>query len=726
MQEDPMVTNGQFDPVSDDVAFENDSDLASELESKAALEDHSDAICSKTMNEFSVYEAFRLAAEKIRIRAHYNTRGLYDPEIDVSDSKVKPFVKITGPKVQAGIALLVPILLPPGKPCWSLDPSPKAHIPSVEFALKSKGLPPEQIQAEVDKVARKAADELSVDVWDSLCESGFAPKAYSMIRSATQYGTGIAHGPFVTKDKNGIKLDWQSLSWWSVYRDPWGKSVEDCNSIITRKVITKSELIKLKKDKVYSAEKIDKVLNAFPNGNWSPKWWEMLLNVADNGQAPYPTGGRYEVFTRWGYQTGNDIRECGFDADDDSLNEQVMAYAVCVGNETISVGVSDLHSDRLPFYFVPHFAVPDSLDGVGVPEAMFDSQDSVNACERGKINNLAFAVKPMMAVQTDRLDPRMKNLEIKPGMLWPTISSEVNRGDPIKEIQVNMHLAEIDGVQQVSKTFASEETGIPNFLQGMGGEGVHNRTEGGARLQFDNAVNSIKTVVFNYENFFIIPFIKKCADAFLKFDDSDRIRGDVRVIATGVQGMIAKENMANDVLQFAQIAASNPEWAKRVDPAAAFGAIVRGRGMTLNDIVLPDSVVQQRAVQQQALSDASAENVANANAQAQAKVKAETSPVDTVIDAMNRAPDGSLMQITLIRDALQMKGVLSPETAQAIEKQMQLLSFGNQVQAAQHGANFAAATNPQTYQPEPTGQQANAMAQPQPAAMPHPGVMPNV
>ena len=713
MPENPMIVSSQYDPIADGENRINDATLAEDISGEEAIDEHGDSICSKVMNEFALYESFRLAAEKIRIRAHYNTRGLYDPDIDVSDSKVKPFVKITGPKVQAAIALLVPILIPPGKPAWSLDASPKAKIPSIAYAMKAKGKSDAEIDYEVQNAAKKAADDLTLDVWDALTESGYSYKVYSIIRQATQYGTGYGYGPFVGEDKNGITIDWEALSWWSVYRDPWAKSIDECSSIIIRKVITKSELIKLKSDNNYHSENIDKVISSYGNGNWSPKWWELLINVADNGQAPYPTSGRYEVFTRWGYMSGSEIRDCGFEVDDDKINEQVMAYAVCIGNTTISVGVSELHSDRLPFYAVPHFAVPDSIDGVGVPEAMFDSQDSVNACERGKINNLAFAVKPMMVVQTDRLDPRMKNLEIKAGTLWPVISGEVNRGDPIKEIQVNMHLSEIDGVQQVSKSFSSEETGIPNFLQGMGGEGVHNRTEGGARLQFDNALNSIKTNVFNYENFFFVPLIRKCADIFLKYDKGLKIRSDVRVIATGVQGMIAKENLAADVLQFSQIASASPLWAKQLDPQKMFDAIARGRGMTLDQITLPDEIIQQRDIQAQALQDASVE--ANANAQAQAKVKAETSPVDTVIDAMTRAPQGSQMQVTLIRDALKMKGVLTPETDAAIQNQLQLLGFGAQVQAAQHGANFAIATAPMA--PE---NQTKQPSNPPMLQMPHP------
>jgi hypothetical protein len=711
MSDGIQVYNGQFEPTSGDEKDFNDKTLEDIIEG-ALEEDRADTIASLVGNEFSTYEAGRLQAEQCRVRAHYNTLGEYDPAIDLSQSTIKPFVKITGPKVQAAMALEIPILLPPGKPCWSIDPSPYPRNPAIELAMKQKGASQEMVEHEVAKAARVAANKLQMKMWDSLVQAGFASKVYSMVRNCAQYGTGIFHGPFMNKtEDNGIEVQMESLSWWSVYRDPWAKSVEDCTSVHVRKVIPKSELIKLKSDKRFDKKKIDHVLQTRPNGTWSPKYWETQLAMVNNKKAPVTMNDRYEVITRWGYLSGRQIRNCGFDVDDKHLDEQVMAFAVIVGNTTISCGVSELHSDRLPFYFVPHFAVPDNMDGVGIPEAMFDSQDAVNACERGKQNNLAFATKPMLAIQTDRVDSsRMKDLTITPGKVWPVISSEVNRGDPVKQLQFNMHVGEIDGVQQRCQSFAQEETGIPNFLQGLGGEGVHNRTLGGAQLQFDNAVTSIKTVIFNYENFFIIPFIKKVAEIYQKFDDDATIKGDTRVIATGVQGIIAKENLASDMLQFMQIAGTNPEWAKQIDPQVIFNGIANGRGMFLQNVVLPPDVVKQREVETQALQDASMESGAMAQAQAQAKIKAETSPKDALIASMNKAPEGTPVQLSLMRDVLMAEGVLSPATSAAIDKQMQLLGMGQYVQAANHGAEFAKTTE------IPQGQ----VQQPITPQMPHP------
>lgn len=104
------------------------------------------------------------------------------------------------------------------------------------------------------------------------------------------------------------------------------------------------------------------------------------------------------------------------------------------------------------------------------------------------------------------------------------------------------------------------------------------------------------------------------------------------------------------------------------------------------------------------------ESGAMAQAQAQAKIKAETSPKDALIASMNKAPEGTPVQLSLMRDVLMAEGVLSPATSAAIDKQMQLLGMGQYVQAANHGAEFAKTTE------IPQGQ----VQQPITPQMPHP------
>jgi len=670
------------------------------------LENNPDAIASMILKEHDEFSVARMTRERIMIRSHFNTMGKYDPGVDLSGSKNTPFVKLTSPKVQAAIAMEVPILMPPGKECWDVKSPPFPRIKKMEYDLKSKGFGITEIRKQVFEANERANAALRLKIADGLERDNWNTKLHACVIESVIYGTGIMSGPFVN-EADGIKYPhFDQHSWWSIFKDPVAKTVEECSAIHVRRVLTKYELTSLRDIPGYKKDAIDEVLSRYSSGNWSPRWWETQLM---NGDTPAGMGcGRYELIKRWGYLSGEDLIKAGAKIDESSKSNQFMVRAEVVGHKTIFLEISELHSERLPFYFSPHYAIPHSIEGIGAPEAMSDSQDSINACERGKMTNLAFVVKPPFTVQTDRLDlKRIADLEMSPGKMWPTISSEVAAGDPVKPMKFDCHIADLDAVQARNITFAQEETGIPNFLQGLGGPGTHNRTFGGAQLQFDNAITSIKSVIFNYENYLIIPLIQKTADFFLHYDDDPDIQGDHKVIATGVQGLIARENLSNDLLQIAQIASTNPDWAKRFDPERMWGLLVTSKGLDDERITFTPEEVEERdrqaQVQKQSLADASEQINAEHEAGLNQKIKAQSSPKETMVIAMQEAPDGSQSKLMIMREVLRMNGTLTAETDAAIQVDLEHMGNSMMADSAEHGARVALAHRPVSENEKTTG-----------------------
>jgi hypothetical protein len=70
------------------------------------------------------------------------------------------------------------------------------------------------------------------------------------------------------------------------------------------------------------------------------------------------------------------------------------------------------------------------------------------------------------------------------------------------------------------------------------------------------ASRSIKAVVANIDDDIFTPYITMCYDHNMKFSDDDTIKGDAKVVAKGVSGLLAKEQQTMGKIEFMQLAAT--------------------------------------------------------------------------------------------------------------------------------------------------------------------------
>ena len=314
--------------------------------------------------------------------------------------------------------------------------------------------------------------------------------------------------------------------------------------------------------------------------------------------------------------------------------------------------------------------------GAGIAEMMFDSQDAINACERAKMDNMALSSRPQVVVYADRLVPGHNHLEIKAGKIWPVNQSEVSgQGKPIEFFVPECRLDQIKSVQQDSINFAQEQTAMPNFLMGVGGDGVHNRTLGGASMQFNAAITPLKGVVMNFENYLIIPLVQKMCDFYHQYDKTEAERGDYKVNAKGVSGLMAREVTAQRVAQVMQIAGQNPDWARRTNLDRVYNLMLKDSGLSSEGLVLPDEVVQQRMQQEEAQKAQMQMAVAQQESMIQQKQRAETAPKDALIEAMKQATESSLLKTILIKKVLEVEGLMDEEIMTAFQHEADLQSI---------------------------------------------------
>jgi hypothetical protein len=320
---------------------------------------------------------------------------------------------------------------------------------------------------------------------------------------------------------------------------------------------------------------------------------------------------------------------------------------------------------------------------------MRDSQAAINAYERMKMDNAAMCAGPQVIVDTSRLVIG-QSTTVKPRKVWLVRQNEAGSTmDPVKIVMPECRVAEYQASQDKQFLFAQEQTNMPNMLMGFGGEGIHNRTSSGASMQFNSAITPMKSVIFNIENHLITKMIQAMCKFYLEFSKDETIRGDHKVIAKGVQGLMAREAIAQKIQGILQYVGQRPEWAEQIDLKAIFDLMIRDSGLSDVNIVLPPAVVA--ANKQQAMQMATDQQNQQAQAQsdiqtnAQAKMRAETPPKDAILDFIKDAPEGSKLQSALMNEGLKMWNFMTPDVESAMSDDYTLLHMQQMTDAHQHG-----------------------------------------
>ena len=693
-----------------DALEDDDGDLELQEKIEGLDPDKVDAIATMTTDEYSTYKGARFFQEKIWIRAHQNIKGVYGSDMDFGSGTSRAFVQVTRPKVQTMVGMVIPILLPNGNNAWTIDPSPRQRNRALVADMVANGASADEIKLALQKRAELAARNLTQKVETGFIEADLTTHLTRLINDAGSYGTGILAGPFAEETGEEVVTDEaqpdlyrpevESVSPFDIYPDPGARTVEECRSIIRRKILNKRQLKDLQKKGEacgFITGAISEVLSNYSDGNWTPEWWESVINVTNSNYQMTAPNGRFVCLIRWGWVSGEDLIKAGFNGIDESMrDDQVMCQTWVVGHKVIAIKVSKLYRDRLPYYFVPFTVVPHSIWGTGIPEQMFDSQDATNSCERAKMDNLALSARPQVFVNTDRLVKGTNVLEQTAGKIWGFKESEISpNATPIQWYTPDCRIDVIQAVQNSSMQLADEQTSMPKLLSGFGGEGVHNRTSSGASLQFNAAITPLKTVVFNVENTLIKPLVSNMIAFYREFSEDADIRGDFKVFARGVQGLMARESLLGGLSQAIQFLGSIPGEADRLDYDQIGDMFVKCNELVDANIMLPDSIVQaNRAKRAQ-----DEQRAGQQDQQFAAKIKAETSPKDALIQAVQQSPDGGPLRLALLDAMLDAFGLKTPEVSKAMESEKAMQHIGAVSAAHEAGSNMAEreATPPQAF-----------------------------
>jgi hypothetical protein len=178
--------------------------------------------------------------------------------------------------------------------------------------------------------------------------------------------------------------------------------------------------------------------------------------------------------------------------------------------------------------------VPNRLLGRGTVEKAFNMQKAIDAQTRSHLDSLALTTSPMIAMDATRL-PRGMKFEIKPG------KAILTNGAP-SEILYPFKFGQSDPNNlATAKEFERMLLQATGTLDSQGLVSQSSRDGGGMSMAVASIIKKYKRTLVNFQEDFLIPFIKKAAFRYMQFDPERYPSVDMNFVPTATLGIIARE-----------------------------------------------------------------------------------------------------------------------------------------------------------------------------------------
>ena len=235
-------------------------------------------------------------------------------------------------------------------------------------------------------------------------------------------------------------------------------------------------------------------------------------------------------------------------SDEESKSKYVEAVVVIANGGILLKAEANpyMMTDR-PVVAFPWDVVPGRFWGRGVCEKGYNSQKALDTELRARIDALSLTIHPMMAVDATRL-PRGAKPEVRPGKMVLT------NGDPREVLQPfnfgqvsQITFAQAGALQQMVQqaTGAVDSAGIAGSVNGEA-------TAAGISMSLGAIIKRHKRTLINFQQSFLIPFVKKAAHRYMQFDPENYPVADYKFNASSTLGIIAREYEVTQLVQLLQ------------------------------------------------------------------------------------------------------------------------------------------------------------------------------
>jgi len=409
--------------------------------------------------------------------------------------------------------------------------------------------------------AMVAAKNMEKKIHDQLEESNANKHLRNTAFEMSLFGTGVMKGPFAVdkeypnwNDEGDYDPVFKTVpqiahvSVWDFYPDPDATNIDDCQYVIQRHKMSRSELRALKKRPYFRSLVINSVIEE--GENYTKKYWED--DLTDYNQEAHID--RFEVFEYWGMMETELLIDQEVDIPKELKDyDELQVNVWCCNNRVIRAVLNPFKPAKIPYVASPYELNPYSFFGVGVAENMDDTQTLMNGFMRMAVDNAVLSGNLLIEVDETNLVPG-QDLSVYPGKVFRRQGGAPGQaifGTKFPNVsQENLQL--FDKARQL----ADESTSIPSFSHGQTGVTGVGRTASGISMLMNAASGSVKTVIKNVDDYLLKPLGEGLFRFNMQFDFDPKIKGDLEVKARGTESLMANEVRSQRLMSFLQVASS--------------------------------------------------------------------------------------------------------------------------------------------------------------------------
>jgi len=628
--------------------FVSDDDLDGQQEQELQSLGH------RLRDLFQEYKDARKETENEWLKDLRQYAGQYEPEVlarlnEHAGARSKVFVGLTRTKVMAAYSRIVDLLFQHGDLFFAVHPTPIATIDPVlsmqmrqqamQEVVMASGMDPmanqdliaarmKELEEEFRKVEQKMAEEaaknMTVEIEDQLIEAGADQKLKESILEACIFGSGAVKAGTVRIDtkqsyskiidpESGAQAyalsvvetpvpDIESVSIFDLYVDPYCTTLDDCDGLFRRHVLTRRQFRELADLPQFDGDMVRYLMKINKDGNHTEEDHEKTLRRIAGIQDQVESR-RFEVLEYWGDIDGHALEEHGLELEEGAdKSEQYSACVWMCEGKFLKVMLNPIAGYKIPYHIFPYERNPHQFWGVGVPRMMRDSQTTMNAAVRIWLDNMALSSGPMVEVNTDLLAAGEDPTDIHP---WRVFLREGGDGS-MPAVRWYQPVANANGLNQIVeifRRFADETTSLPSYTHGEQTASL-NKTATGISMLMGAANVALKSTIKNIDDFLLEPMIEAMFHFNMEFNPREDIKGDLRIVARGSTALVQKEVQSQRLLQFLSLV-SNPMDAALVDRPSLLRDIAQTLDIDPDEIIKSEERLQaEQALQNQMLAGA--------------------------------------------------------------------------------------------------------------------------
>lgn len=187
------------------------------------------------------------------------------------------------------------------------------------------------------------------------------------------------------------------------------------------------------------------------------------------------------------------------------------------------------------FVAYQHFRVPGRFWGESVADKGWNSQKALDSELRARMDALGLITSPMLGADITKL-PRMPDMKVRPGKIWPTRGRPSEILEPIIMGQIQpttfSQSGELERMVSVGTGSIDSNAPLDNNRR--------NETASGMSMMQSSALKRMRRAMWNMERQLLNPFIRKATRLYMQFEPT-RYPVDLKFGVKGTMGIVARE-----------------------------------------------------------------------------------------------------------------------------------------------------------------------------------------